>query len=145
MKLTVDFTGLPADIRLRTFNDPPTTDDWLLVWTPNKGSEDDIVTIAFGSLYEILGLGETIIEVAQRAIAAHEPQEAMSPTPISQGDVVQYAQRQYIVAEVQADLLVLDDMADGDPATCRERCTVLAEDVQIVGTQFRMEDVDAKR
>lgn len=69
----------------------------------------------------------------------------MSPTPISQGDVVQYAQRQYIVAEVQADLLVLDGMADGDPATCRERCTVLTSNVTVVGTQLRMEDADAKR
>lgn len=54
------------------------------------------------------------------------------------GDVVMYAEAQYMVAEVQGDLLVLDGrtVIHGSSGSCRERCTVLATDVTVIGTQL---------
>lgn len=55
------------------------------------------------------------------------------------GDVVVWSEWQYLVAEVQGDLLVLDGRVSDD-RLCRPRVTVLASDVTVVGKQLRIEE-----
>jgi len=65
----------------------------------------------------------------------------MTTHPIRMGDIVRYAEGQYVVAERQGDLLVLDGVAvwsGSESATCRERCTVLDTDVELVGQQMQL-------
>ena len=62
-------------------------------------------------------------------------------TSPKRGDIVSYAEGQYLVAEVNADLLVLEGVAviHGSSGSCRERCTVLVVDVVVVGRQHELE------
>jgi hypothetical protein len=64
-------------------------------------------------------------------------------TSPKRGDIVSYANGQYLVADVQADLLVLEGVAviHGSSGSCRARCTVLASDVTVVGVQHELEGV----
>lgn len=58
------------------------------------------------------------------------------------GDVVRWAEAEYLVAERNGDLLVLDGVAtraELGAYTCRERVTVLETDVRLVGQQLRLE------
>lgn len=67
----------------------------------------------------------------------------MTSRPIRQGDIVRYAESQYVVAARQGDLLVLDGVAvwrGSESATCRERCTVLETDGVLVGQQLALTD-----
>jgi hypothetical protein len=61
-------------------------------------------------------------------------------TAPKRGDIVIWAEGQYLVAEVQADLLVLEGVAviHGSSGSCRERCTVLVGDVTVVGVQHEL-------
>ncbi len=71
--------------------------------------------------------------------AARQAAGALGGVVIDVGTVVRYAEAEYEVADVQADLLVLDGRAELVSRNSRERCTVLASDVQLVGKQTRME------